>query len=278
MTYSIARESAPTLSLQVPSQLADEGKLEISLRGQALTWQPVVGAEAPVPDTILVQVVLPPETIGLWDLTIRYPWSSPSPAPNTSASVQVPLVMPAEGDLTTNELTVSAASGVRFVNLDGYWQPPVKVAEAERKVDKLLLTSDVSRSTLSLGLSLDPPKPSTVTRVERAWIQTWLADHARQDRAVYRLLSPDSRFHFRLPAGAVLLQTMVNTAAVKPEPGATSEDWIVPLGQQSAAEQPVTLEIDYHFPDRRFRLGEGALELRARSWTRASGPGACTGS
>jgi hypothetical protein len=260
--YSIARESAPTLSLQVPTQLAEEGKLEINLRDQALTWQPVVGAEASVPDTMLVQVVLPPETIGLWDLTIRYPWTSPPPAPNTSASVQVPLVMPAEGDLTTNELTISAAEGVHFVNLDGYWQSPSKTNETKQESQTLVLSSDVPRSSLSLGLSLDLPKTSTATRVERAWIQTWLTDHARQDRAVYRLITPNSRFHLRLPAGAVLLQTLVNMSAVKPEAGATSEEWNVPLGERAAPDQPLTLEVDYHFPDRRFRLGEGSFELR----------------
>jgi hypothetical protein len=54
---------------------------------------------------------------------------------------------------------------------------------------------------LRLAVGLDQQKSTRTSIVERAWIQTWVTETIRQDRAIYKLTSDEDHIRLKLPEG-----------------------------------------------------------------------------
>ena len=70
---------------------------------------------------VRMRIALPKACIGLCRLTARYRLALQKPAAADRTVLSVPLVLPAEGDLAGNKLSVSAAAGLRVEVRPGPW-------------------------------------------------------------------------------------------------------------------------------------------------------------
>jgi hypothetical protein len=261
LTYQVGREAVDDVALLVPEEVAEAGKLSIAVGGQPLTWQPIESDTVDDGKPDLVRVSLPRPALGRLVLELAYPWTHEKPLPSTSSDLHVPLVMPADGDLATNDLTVSADDAVRFQLLDTLWQEQAGPRRGRQQASHLQLSSPAARSELLLALHLaEAPRLDSII-VDRAWIQTWLSLDVRRDRAVYRLKTARPELLLKLPGGAILTEALVDGEKTRAREGSGADELIIPLGHK--ADTPLTVEVLYHFPEHKQRPVEGRLDLHA---------------
>jgi hypothetical protein len=270
LSYNIAREAVDVLTLTVPSAIVEAGKLEISLAGQPLTWAPLDDETNQADGPTRVRVALRKEQIGLCELTVRYPLANEKPIPQASVPLHIPLVMPAAGELASNDLTIAAREGIRFRLLDGLWHSADAESKPQGGAAGLRLSANSPRDEVVVGVRLQESRDTESTIVERAWIQTMLTEHARQDRVVYRLITSEHEFHLKLPSGVQHAEVFVNDSAVAPEEGLSSEEITIPLPPAAmngpttdGPSQTYTVDLRYRFLDRRAGRASGELALQA---------------
>lgn len=272
-TYRVARESLDTAYLDVPAELAASGKLEVTQDGKSLAWLAVgEGLASDVqPDMVQVRVPLAAPQIDTFTLHCSYPLEVGQIVPQATVPLRVPLVMPSEGQLDENVVRVVADKSVKVQSLDGLWTRE-DLAPAERTDGvQLVLSASVPRRQVALGLRLNQRAADDETIVERAWVQTWLTDQARQDRAVYRLTTRRASLEVTLPSGVTRPEIMLDGQVAAAVEGTGSNQWIVPLAGDGQLHTHV-LQIIYRFPERK-PSGGGNLSIESpklenRAWIR----------
>jgi hypothetical protein len=206
LVYNIEYEHLKEVTLVVPSDLAASDKMEVLLDGQSLSVTDLGGQADSVESSkpVTKRAVLTSPRIGRCELTIRYPIEGLKLQPQASMFPKVPLVMPGEGELQSNHLSVSAASGIVVQSSPdgtGVWSAPSDEPGRYQQSGVLELTASERTSSVVLNVHLEDPDTFGSTVVQRAWIQTWLTRNSRQDRAVFRFTSDQSHVELNLPAG-----------------------------------------------------------------------------
>ncbi len=109
-----------------------------------------------------------------------------------------------------------------------------------RKGTSIAWTSNIGKEEVS-GVN--------ATVVERAWIQTWLASSARQDRAVFQLLTNQRELTLKMPPGAAIakMAVLLDGKRIEVQPSG-SERLSIPLANEGELRRYV-LEIIYHFDE-----------------------------
>ncbi len=256
IAFQIAYQPTDHLILGVPRAVRSE-RLNITLDGQQLLPLPVrerVEGEAEVTP---IRVALPAPRIGRCELKISFVARHEKLSSTASTLVNVPLVIPGEGQLTANELVIAPQAGISVSYPPGPWTEDARNRPATNST-ALTLSARRAISEVSLGLSSKERATQSATTVEQAWIQTRLIDAQRQDRAIYRLTTSEPRLQLALPAG-VDMGTIVlemDGRSVTPD-SVRQRDVIVSLS--GAGRSAHVLELRYHFTDRR-PLGRLSLE------------------
>ncbi|MBN1591092.1 MAG: hypothetical protein JW888_16380 [Pirellulales bacterium] len=217
-SYKIDYEPRDTLVLEVPRELADSGNLEFRIQGhEALST--VVSENAPSGESdgngpVRIQVALPSPRIGTCDLEVRCPLSPHRLVPRSSIRRAIPLVVPLDGEVIGNRLVVTASSELQFSMLEGPWKkqtaatsPPLSVADAGQSTLEYVAEGRVGQAELELRL--ESRRTSHATIVERAMIQTWLTQHARQDRAIFRFSTHDKTLNIVFPPDTITSDVVV---------------------------------------------------------------------
>ncbi|MEX2120389.1 MAG: hypothetical protein WD847_12405 [Pirellulales bacterium] len=253
--YNISHEAISSLVLDVPSDLAESDEVQVLLDNRALDLSPA-GQDA-AGETVRMRVALPEKRIGRCELLVRYPLSESRPIPRASVVLKVPLVMPAGGELVVNELEVQAQPGMKVQLRDPRWSSEQQpLASAGWKV-----SAGGPRYQAVLAVDLEDRDRLDATVVERAWVQTWLTQDARADRAVYRFLSGGRQFALTLPSESIGLSFLLNGATVEPLSGRTADEWIVPLPRAVGNLPRHVLEVHYRFPDRPYPNTRLSIQL-----------------
>jgi hypothetical protein len=199
-SYQIDYEPLSELTLLVPSALAQAGRLAVRFKDETLPLLPLV-EEGGGPATVQRMVVrLPEPQRGKCELSLRYAVSDYALLPEASAAVEMPLVMPDDGELASNRLTIQTESGIAVVPRSSQW----KVVDdlAENRPDSLLtLSAPESTERASLMVTLDGAQVGSPLIVERAWIQSWLDGQQRHDRVIYRVNARGGELNLTLPSG-----------------------------------------------------------------------------
>ena len=206
LVYNIEYETSQELTLVVPPDLAASDKMEALLDGQSLSIVdlngPVESAESLNPVT--KRAILTPPRIGRCELTIHYPIEGLELQPQASMFPEVPLVMPGEGKLQSNNLSVSVGSGIAVGSSsegNSVWSDPPDGPGRLQESGVLKLTASEPASSVLRNVHLEARDPFSSTVVQVAWIQTWLTRSSRQDRAVFRFTSDRSHVELNLPDG-----------------------------------------------------------------------------
>ncbi len=197
--YRIRYEPLDRITLDVPQSLLDDPTLQFTVAGE--TVEPREVGEPPSIDRRTIELPLKPTT-GPVRVEVHSRRPMPVPASSSSSALDIPLVAPQGARITRNEATVEGESGVHIEQREGPWSvldsPPHPSAGAQTS---LRFTAAEATPEIRLAVGLDPQHASRTTVVDRAWIQTWVTDSVRQDRAVYDLTSDDEQIHLSLPEG-----------------------------------------------------------------------------
>jgi hypothetical protein len=264
IAFQIAYYPTDHLTLDVP-KLVRADRMTVTLDGQKLTPAPVkeTGDEN-TGGRISMRVPLGAPRIGRCELAINYSLRHERLSSTGKTSVKVPLVLPGESQLTSNELSVVPKPGVSVSYPKGFPVSPwIEDSRTGRQAGPgtIALTARRGIPEVTLALTWKDERVESASTVEQAWIQTRLTDGHRQDRAVYRAATTEPRLRVSLPEGADLssLEVLLDARRIKPEYEANgqSNDVIVPIS--AAAGNEHVLELRYHFAERS-PIGQLALE------------------
>jgi len=215
LRYEVQYQPLKELVLAAPWGLADEShNLEIAIvpvvedegnRGERssplpFSWEP--------PDTLpesngmrTLRVPLPQPLLGRFVVRLRYRVAAPKSG-SLSEEWLLPLIQPGEGQVSSlqgvvrspRSLTVQLATGT-----EGWsWKPTtVPVSRSGEMVYQC--TSERPQFALPLLVNLEDADAPHATAVERVWLQTWLLDDMRQERAAFRFRSSGSKVVVELP-------------------------------------------------------------------------------
>ncbi len=199
--YDVEYEPLTSVTLEVPRSLSDEAGLKVMLGEQVLTPIALLDMTPDADQPLRMRAALPPPGgIGDFRLTVLYRQDPPELIAGASTEMLVPLVMPGEGALRRNDVTVLARPGIDLrPHVLGSWE----LANAESSpAEELRLSSAAVADELPFMLRVLPEKLPGSTHVERAWIQVWLADSVRHDRVAYRFTSTSDHLEIQLPPNA----------------------------------------------------------------------------
>ena len=280
LVYEIAYEPLEKLSLEVPRSLPALEQLEVVLDGQPLEPVapaiPSVGHENVPPNgrsdssdasrPVRMQIALPAARIGECRLDIRYPIEMEELLPEGSIICPVPLVMPGEGELSSNEVFVTASQGIKVQcqSAEGPWRTSEDGSGRLERRTGLHLSADERTGRVVLRIHQED---HGATEVELAWVETCLTHNARHERAVFRFTSRQNELELILPAGADFRQMELllgpenvedrKSIRVQPTPEGRL---VIPLPDHSV-DEPQWLEAWYAFSGPRPVPGRLSMEL-----------------
>jgi hypothetical protein len=251
LTYTIDFEAVDHLLIDVPKSLAEISSLAFERDGKPLAVRAIApGEEAPPPSGITrMRISLSEACLGGCTITARYalPLSALQAVKQTAETL--PLIVPAEGEVTGNKLLLAAGAGIKASLQGQSWLPAEKelVRSGRQPPRSFKAAGRIDRLDLDIGKEETSGVNATV--IDRAWIQTWLTSTVRQDRAVFQLLTNQSELNFKLPPGAVLTQMAIfldgKRIEVQQSPG---ERFSIPLSNDGELRR-YNLEIMYFFSD-----------------------------
>ena len=266
LAYAIAYEPLETLDLEVPTSLAGADTLELLLGGQRLAMVPLPEqGTPPAPSGAVRQrIVLPAPRIGRCELEARYSWDVEALVPDATVLCEIPLLMPTEGELSSNRLFVKAPQGIAVVLRGQDWRASDGSAGRLRPGD-LALSAEKRVAQVSLGMHRED---LVTTVVEAAWVQTYLTKDARWERAVFRLTTDQEQLELTVPEGIdfgeieVLLgpEDVEDRNRVQVRPMTPDGRVLIPLPEDSRHRRHC-LEVRYGFLDPRPAPGRLSLEL-----------------
>lgn len=269
--YEVEYEPLTAVTLEVPRNLSDGAELKVMLDEQVLTPIALLNMDPSLEEPIRVRAAMPPPgAIGDFKLKVLYRQSPPELIAGASTEMLIPLVMPGEGELLNNDVTISARPGIDLrPHVRGDWEV---ISSEAASADQLRLYHDGPAEELPFMLRVLPEKLPGSTQVDRAWIQIWLADSVRHDRVAYRFSSTSDRLEIQLPEAA----TDPLRVALDGRPIAVERlaDQKISLRLPASINQGEhTLELLYRVNEERARLGTQQLAapvLGDRTWIERS--------
>lgn len=212
LQYRVAYEPVGDVTLELPAQTPLIEDLAVSLDGEPLDAFEIRAADT---DTAgdggdrlrRLNVALPVPQIGTFELVVRFPVRLPPIEVDRSQSFLVPLMTPADQVVTTNHLHILPSESMGIQLLDEAWNQIESTTEVDQannefvSANELVFESDSLRREVELVATQAAARQTGAVVVQRAWIQTWLTDSSRQDRAVFRFRSQNNQLQVGLPAG-----------------------------------------------------------------------------
>jgi hypothetical protein len=219
------------------------------------------------------RVVLPEPWLGSCELGVRYRIDVGPLRPKASILCTVPLVMPAEGELSANRLRLTADPGVRIEHVEGPWVESADPVGPEHG-GGLQLTAAERTAEVGLGLRLEDRQATGSTVIERAWVQTWMDRNVRQDRAVFSFASDRNDIGLILPAGVdpAAAEVVLDASRVQADGSRQQADGSLLIALPgNSTDREHRLEVSYAFPGKRTGRGRQSIELPrlgANAWVR----------
>ncbi len=246
--YDVDYAPVEALLLDVPPELLDQPGFGVWQDGEELQPTKAVLAEAAGERRVPMQVALRSPRIGSCDLVVRFPldWE-PLPL-DASAVREVPLVMPTQGELASHRTVVTGEPGIDIQLHGGGWAVEPFPHEPDPAIEALRLRTSERTTRLELRLSLRDRRPFGGGVVDRLWLQSTFDGQLRNDRAVYRVTTPEGALKLRLPRQAVPAGLQAWVDGVRSNPSVTADGEItLPLPLTDPPREHV-VEISYNAP------------------------------
>jgi hypothetical protein len=267
IAFRIAYEPADHLLLTVPRAIRPD-RLAITLDGQRLTAAAMRDRAGEPGDNAALRVALPSPRIGRCEIQLRYAVRQEKPAGAAQTLVHVPLIIPGEGQVTASEVVVMPAAGLDVSYPSGPWSmesAPTIVAGSQ----SLTLSARRALPEVTLRLAFKERAAADAITIGRGWMQTRLTDARRQDRAVFRLTTNESKLQLTLPEGAdpSSLEVEVDARRVAAD-SVRQRDVNISLPPAPGGEH--LLEVRYFFAGRQMpgSIGLAAPQIKSANWVR----------
>lgn len=266
LLHRIAFEPLKELVVDVPRRLFQAESLKFTLDGEPLAAAAVADEAAEATSSIrqLVRLDLRGERIGPSEIVVIYNLPLPALEAGKELELVVPLVTPtarADTTLTTNSLTVTNTNTIRLERGEGAWTT-YEDSDGVPSGDEHKLFAPVDTPDVSFMTTLLQPQKRGTTSVAQAWVQTWLTERDRRDRAAFRLHTSDARVRIQLPAGARTsdLDLAVNGRRID-QPRVGSNGQIEIELPTVPAQREFIVEVWYSFNEGRPARGGFAVEV-----------------
>jgi hypothetical protein len=261
--YTVEHEAAESLVLLMPTSLAQAERVQVQWQDKRLTMEPVSSDQVADDENVAVRVHLPEPLLGPFQLDVAFEWTDEAvdglAAQAATVKLDVPLVMPGEG-FNRCEVNVGTDAPVEVSLVDKSWMQREPLGQAGEPA--LMLTATEPHTRISLGVSPSESALSDSLAVERAWIQTWLTDDQRIDRAVLRFRCRDGQFTLRMPPGSTAeVYRLDNNVVPAVSQGESPEERVLTLPQSEPVGGAHVLEISYELPQRPAAWGKRTLPL-----------------
>ena len=266
-SYQVDYEPIDRLTVAIPRALAGVKRLEFSFNGKplAIPLRKDAGSRDESSRATVERLALPGPQIGRCELLVRYALPAPR---KSSENFSVPLVMPDDGELQANNLSVKAGPETQTTPLAGVWS--AVAGGADRDGGGLLLSASRRAAEIVFEVRREDAEGDALL-VDRAWVQSWLTYSARQDRAVFQFATHQREVEVTLPAGIAAKQISVTLDGRRVDYTSPGEDrLLVPLSGEGGRRRYV-LELRYNFPDARPPRGVLRLDfprLDGDAWLR----------
>jgi hypothetical protein len=260
--YQIANEPLDRLMLELPVWWDETNHIEATVDGQPVELVLTTNDETSTGRGLQYSVALASKRIGSCQLLLRYTLPQERLPEGSSARISIPLVMPGDGELKDNRLSVAAPAGLTVQVQDEFWRHD-ETAPPPR--NGLALQSTAVTTEVGLVVSARERRSPRPTVVERAWIQSWLGHDQRQDRAVFQFASQQRRLSLKLPSGVQPAQAIVVLDGVQVLAQNGSADRLsIDLPAPDLDSHHHVLDVTYRFPGR--DQASGQMLLEAPQW------------
>lgn len=252
ISYSAPYVPVDRLYFLLPRSLASSGDVQVSLENRSLELRDTISdARETVPDHWVRQVVQLPEPMFRFQLTFQYPPPPLNVAADGAAPFTLPFIYPAEIPIPNHRIQLFTPSGYRVELQNESKQLWESFSETRRPSSHATEMFRSAQSPMKIAMLIYAPEKSLsgTTIVERAWLQTWLTDTLRQDRAMYLLRSTDDSVTLQLPPNVVQEQRVivrVNHQKVLLNLSPTGVLTIPILPEQY--DHPIEISVDYRYP------------------------------
>jgi hypothetical protein len=212
--YHVFYEPVGQLGFSMPRTLVARDGIDWFVNGQPVTAQ-LVADERESADGVRWQLEVPEPQIGSLNVSCRYELPSEELRPGASSVLEVPLVMPLEGEFGGNTLELQCEAGLTAEPRAGHWKlVDQKVAGGEAT---LRLAAATAASSAAFTIVVED-RPGMGAIIERAWVQTWMTEQTRQERAVFSIAASEPQLSLMLPddASASDAEVFVDGQAVRP--------------------------------------------------------------
>ena len=211
LQYRIAYEPLDFLEFTVPNGFLRMDGLTLTLDGQTIDPASLVTGEAGRDDLLALRVPLSAARIGTCEVLVEYTVPVEQLSREGASEVLLPLVIPISsgppGDVVGETfvyrghvLTAEMPNDIRLQPPGGPWKAlENSAADTDREIR---YTADQPVAQVRLELVFAGARGAEVTLVRKAWIQSWLTNTARRDRAAFRVRTATRQIQLRLPAGA----------------------------------------------------------------------------
>jgi hypothetical protein len=242
--FRVRYEPLDRITLDVPRTLLDDPKLQFVVVGEPV--EPREIGEPPALDRRTIELPVKPTT-GSIRVEVRFHRPQPVLADSATTAIAIPLVVPVGARLTTNEATVAAGPRIRIEQREGPWSVLDSPRATGGAPNSIRFAAAETAPELRLAIGLDQQKSTRTSIIERAWIQTWVTETVRQDRAIYKLTSDEDHVRLKLPEGisGEDVEVKVDGHSVKPET-TTAGMLDIPL-QSDPSLHDHRLELRYQF-------------------------------
>lgn len=260
---NVSYEAIESLLLLVPAALAGGQELQVRYQGTTLSVDAASADPEADDQPALVRVHLPEPVLGPFELAVEYALPdvdlSSLLSRATTARLDLPLIMPGEGDFTRAEVAIATEPPVEVKLVDRNWTLERALQSAS---GALTVTSTERPTTVALGISPLEGAANDSLVIERSWVQTWLTHDQRIERAVFRFQCRNERVMLRLPDGVSTDRYRLDgevVAADVSDDNSSTRSLLLPGSESPDASH--VLEITYEVPRRPGEWGRLSMTM-----------------
>jgi len=194
-SYNIKHEPLDSVLIKTPSRL-----LELSGSRRAVNLKYFLDGK-PVPpqnlqlstdddNSVTRRITFDAPKIGSCELTVQYESAALDVRSGSTSHIDLDLMQPEEGKAVSNVLTIVSPVGVEldYQAVEGRaWQESETIQSNDGTTKQTRFSSDKLEAGARFTATLKLKEGLNSTIVERAWIQSWISDGKRVDRATYRI-------------------------------------------------------------------------------------------
>ena len=255
-TYNVLYEPATRLTLTLSRNLYElvmnpryRNRIDLRLDGEPFTPDKFLNTTNDLENdegNVSLALSLDPPRLGPIDLQLGFPWIL-SPRPNNGYT-DVPLANPNDGQLLGNTASLNPMGPMQLELAANTAWDRVEQSLSNDSLAGISLSSNRKAQSIPVRATKrqeDMGEETTpgATIVQRAWMQSWLANNSRLDRAVYQIASGSDRVYLDLPQSAEVQSLIVD--GLETTPILSDQGLEIRVARRTGGEHTIELALRY---------------------------------